>query len=228
MLANAIKRCGRPIVFSLSPGPALIDRAWHYEKYANMWRITDDFWDEWKYLKDMFRRCELWQTQVSEGCYPDCDMLPLGWIGKGFGDERMTRFTKEEQRTMMTLWCLFGSPLMLGAEMTRLDDWTLSLLTNRKVLALLPPSCRPRQICLDKEKAVWTACDEKEGTFYTALFNLSDETASIRVALDELGKEFDGNVTLIDLWDGTSFRSEKREICAVLPEHGCVLYQVFR
>lgn len=75
---------------------------------------------------------------------------------------------------------------------------------------------------------MWTACDEKEGTFYTALFNLSDETASIRVALDELGKEFDGNVTLIDLWDGTSFRSEKREICAVLPEHGCVLYQVFR
>lgn len=226
MLANAIKRCGRPIVFSLSPGPALIDRAWHYEKYANMWRITDDFWDDWKYLKDMFRRCELWQTQVSEGCYPDCDMLPLGWIGKGFGRERMTGFTREEQRTMMTLWCLFGSPLMLGAEMTKMDDWTLSLLTNRKVLALLPPSCRPRQICLDEDKAVWTACDEKEGTLYTALFNLRDETASVSVGLDDLGKGFEEDAALTDLWDGTSGRSENLEIRAILPAHGCVLYQV--
>ena len=135
MLAKAIQKCGRPIVLSLSPGPALIYKAWHYEKYANMWRITDDFWDNWTLLKDMFYRCELWQNHVSEGCYPDCDMLPLGYLGKGFGEERVTNFTKDEQQTMMTLWCLFGSPLMLGAEMTKLDDFTLSLLTNKKSIS---------------------------------------------------------------------------------------------
>lgn len=140
MLSTSIQRCGRPIVLSLSPGPALIDKSWHYQKYANMWRITDDFWDKWDLLKDMFNRCELWQSHVSKGCYPDCDMLPLGYLGKGFGEERTTNFTKDEQRTMMTLWCLFGSPLMLGAEMTKLDAWTLSLLTNTKILELLTPN----------------------------------------------------------------------------------------
>ena len=79
MLAKAIARCGRPIVLSLSPGPALIEHAWHYETYANMWRITDDFWDKWDLLKDMFHRCELWQNHVAKGCYPDCDMLPVSY-----------------------------------------------------------------------------------------------------------------------------------------------------
>lgn len=72
------------IVLSLSPGPAHIDRAWQYCRYANMWRITDDFWDNWELLKNMFWRCELWQDHVKEGCFPDCDMLPLGKVGKGF------------------------------------------------------------------------------------------------------------------------------------------------
>ena len=90
MIHKAIQNSGRPIVLSLSPGPALINKAWHYEKYANMWRITDDFWDSWPLLLNMFERCELWQNHVSEGCYPDCDMLPLGYIGKGSNDERYT------------------------------------------------------------------------------------------------------------------------------------------
>lgn len=226
MLAKAIQKCGRPIVLSLSPGPALIDRAWHYEKYANMWRITDDYWDDWKYLKDMFTRCELWQSHVAEGCYPDCDMLPLGWVGKGFGDERMTRFTKEEQRTMMTLWCLFGSPLMLGAELTKMDDWTLSLLTNERILSLLPPYCRPRQICLDENKAVWKVRNEKDGSLYTALFNLSDEMAEVSVELKELELDNQEEVSLLDLWEGTSSASRESVITAELPAHGCVIYQV--
>ena len=67
MLAHAIEKQGRPIVLSLSPGPALIEKSWHYKKYANMWRITNDFWDEWRLLKDMFSRCELWQDHVEAG-----------------------------------------------------------------------------------------------------------------------------------------------------------------
>lgn len=84
MLYKAIQKSNREIVLSLSPGPAHIDRAWQYCRYANMWRITDDFWDNWELLKNMFWRCELWQDHVKEGCFPDCDMLPLGKVGKGF------------------------------------------------------------------------------------------------------------------------------------------------
>lgn len=155
MIHAAIEKCGRPIVLSLSPGPALIEKAWHYEKYANMWRITDDLWDEWPLLLNMFERCELWQNHVSPGCFPDCDMLPLGTMGKGFGHEWQCRFTKPEQITMMTLWCMFRSPLMIGAELTMLDEWTLSLLTNREVLALLQEGRHGVQVQRTKEFAVW-------------------------------------------------------------------------
>lgn len=161
MIHAAIQKCGRPMVLSLSPGPALIEHAWHYEKYANMWRITDDFWDEWPLLLNMFERCELWQNHVSPGCFPDCDMLPLGSLGKGFGHEWQSRFTKPEQITMMTLWCMFRSPLMLGAEMTKLDDWTLSLLTNREALSLLQDGRHGVQVLRTKDCVVWGNYREK-------------------------------------------------------------------
>lgn len=225
MIAKAIRNCGRDIVLSLSPGPALIEKAWHYETYANMWRITDDFWDRWDLLKDMFHRCELWQNHVSQGCFPDCDMLPLGYLGKGFGHERTTKFTRDEQRTMMTLWCLFGSPLMLGAELTKLDEWTLSLLTNREVLKTLPPVCRPWQICLDDSRAVWKACNAETGERYVALFNLSDEKSVVSVEIGET--DFASGEELKELWTG-----EKKQVpadgllAAELPAHGCALYGI--
>lgn len=226
MLAKAIQKCGRPIVLSLSPGPALIDKAWHYEKYANMWRITDDFWDNWTLLKDMFYRCELWQNHVSEGCYPDCDMLPLGYLGKGFGEERVTNFTKDEQQTMMTLWCLFGSPLMLGAEMTKLDDFTLSLLTNKKVLATLTPDCKPKQISLDDTKAIWFASNNKTNKKYVALFNLSDEIANISVNLEELDI-LKTEVTLTDLWTNNSSKNINKIISKELAPHASAVYEIY-
>lgn len=227
MIANAIQKCGRPIVFSLSPGPALIEQAWHYEKYANMWRITDDFWDNWKLLKNMFSRCELWQNHVSEGCYPDCDMLPLGKVGKGFGAERNTNFTKDEQRTMMTLWCIFGSPLMLGAEMTKMDDWTLSLLTNRDVLALLAPARRAQQICRDDKKAIWKSVDPQTGDCVLALFNLSDEPSTVSVSLDELDINED-TLHLKELWTQDEITGICGCITTELPAHASALYHICR
>ena len=224
MLAKAIEKNGRPMVLSLSPGPAKIDWAWHYETYANMWRITDDFWDNWRLLKDMFHRCEIWQKHVYEGCYPDCDMLPLGYLGKGFGEERMTRFTKDEQRTMMTMWCLFGSPLMLGCEMTKIDEWTLSLLTNKEVLAMLTPKCVPHQVCLDDQKAIWTAHNEETGASYIALFNLSDEEAEVSVAWKDL-QMGDAPASMTELWTKESANVDADGMLkATLPAHASVVY----
>lgn len=225
MLSKAIQKCGRPIVLSLSPGPALIDKAWFYEKHANMWRITDDLWDDWSMVKNMFFRCELWQNHVSEGCYPDCDMLPLGMIGKGFGDERASGLTHEEQRTMMSLWCIFGSPLMLGCEMTKMDDWTFSLLTNREVLKLLNPACRAFQICRDENKAVWSAQNRQEDTKYLALFNLKDETQEISLSFNELNLDA-VKLSLKDLWTNELLTCDASHLKITLPVHGCALYQI--
>lgn len=226
MLHHAIMACGRPIVLSLSPGPALINKAWHYEKYANMWRITDDFWDRWPLLVNMFERCELWQKHVSEGCYPDCDMLPLGYIGKGHGQEHYTRFTKDEQISMMTLWCIFRSPLMLGAELTRLDEWTLELITNKKVLSLLSNQAGARQIMRNEQQAVWFSKDSRKEAYYLALFNLSDEERVISVSSQELDMETFKGFVWEELWTGEVMKDFDETFESKVPLHGAKLYKL--
>ena len=227
MIQRAIQKTGRPIVLSLSPGPAQIERAWEYGKYANMWRITDDFWDNWDLLKAMFARCELWQDHGKRGCYPDCDMLPLGRIGKGFGTERNTRFTPDEQKTMLSLWCMFGSPLMLGAELTLLDDRTLSLLQNRDILALLGENRRRSQIRRNDRCAVWKNRDEKTKEVCVALFNLEDRAQTVSVDVGELeeGYEDDRILVLTELWEKQESR-QRGHIAAEVPAHGAKVFRI--
>ncbi len=207
MLRRAIDRCGRAIVLSLSPGPALPDMAEEYARCANMWRITDDMWDRWDHVKNMFARCRLWQGHTGAGEYPDCDMLPLGVIGGKFLDERKSRLTRDEQRTVMTLWCVFGSPLMLGAELTRLDEWTLSLLTNAEVLSLLDPANVRRELSGGEDEVVWELT-KPEGGRYLAVFNLTETPR--KAGIDLAGA--------VDVWTGGSAGGQ-------IPSHGCGLYR---
>lgn len=216
MLHKSIEKCGRDIVLSLSPGPALVELADYYHENANMWRITDDFWDHWDALRDMFDRCRRWQEHVRDGGFPDCDMLPLGWLGKGFEDERQTNFTKEEQRTMMTLWCIFRSPLMLGAEMTKLDEWTLSLLTNERVLSLLEKSSEAKESYRDDEVIIWQAKDRENTAGYLAVFNISDKKISVRP--EKYSQERTGEA--LDMWEGKTI-SMKEEV--PIASHDCLL-----
>ncbi len=226
MLYNAIQYCGRPIVLSLSPGPALIDQAWHYGKYANMWRITDDFWDSWPLLLNMFQRCEVWQNHISEGCYPDCDMLPLGRIGKGFHHERYTRFTRQEQITMMTLWSIFRSPMMLGSELPKLDKWTVSLITNKKVLRLLSHSKGAKQIIRDEKHAIWLSKDSEYEYCYLALFNLSDENLNIFVNADELEPYTFKGKELEELWSCEKLQVFEDVFDTEVLAHGAKLFRI--
>lgn len=224
MIRKAIDQCGREMVLSLSPGPAVIEKAWHLRKNANMWRITDDFWDQWPLLLHMFERCEVWQRQVSSGCWPDCDMLPLGHIritedGKG----HMTHFTREEQVTMMTLWTIFRSPLIMGGEMRDNDEWTLSLLTNEEVLRVLNHSSGAEQVMRDEEKAAWMSRDE-DGAVYVALFNLSEKPSTVKVQLEELGCE--GSFRVRDLWNHKDLGETTAEVSAELLPHGAALYRL--
>lgn len=228
MLAKAIDKCGRPIVLSLSPGPALIEHSWHYKKYANMWRITDDLWDQWPLLLDMFRRCELWQDHVSKGCYPDCDMLPIGVMGKGFGNEWRSNFTKDEQKTMLTLWCIFGSPLMIGSELPLMDEWTVELLTNRQILSMLSPENRPHQILRNEEEAVWEAKNDANGDHFAALFNLSDEERTVSVKISDLTVSGSETVkqNIADFWTGERLSVDQETISMKLPAHGCAAFKL--
>lgn len=123
---------------------------------------------------------------------------------------------------MLTLWCLFGSPLMIGGELTKLDKDTLALLTNQEVLDMLTPECKPGQLALDEEKAIWSACNENSGAVYVALFNLKDEAAEVTADLAK--SNVSARAVWKELWTGEK-RSVRGSVLAVpLPEHGCAVF----
>lgn len=216
MLHRAIEQCSRDIVLSLSPGPALVEENDFYQENANMWRITDDFWDNWDLLRDMFDRCQKWQGLAKEGGYPDCDMLAIGRLGKGFGEERNTRFTKDEQKTMISLWCMVHSPLMLGAELTQLDEWTLNLLTNQNVLNLLTQTKNAMEFYRDEKRIVWKSSSLDAKNCYLAVFNISDAPDTFQP--DEYLE--DGIETVEELWTEKTLSIHDQ---TVLAPHGVCL-----
>lgn len=222
MIRRAIDGCGRDMVLSLSPGPAVIEKAWHLKQNANMWRMTDDFWDSWPALLAMFERCEVWQAHVGPGCWPDCDMLPLGRIGVAFGRDRQTGFTPDEQVTMLTLWSIFRSPLMLGGVLPDTDAWTLSLLTNADVLRLNAHSSGARQLWRNRDEAAWTS-DDEDGSRYVALFNLSDAPRAMGVDLAALDMT---RAAVRDLWAKADVGEREARVEAEVPAHGAKLFRV--
>jgi len=128
---KAIDACGRPIVLSTSLN-APVKSAGHISKYANMWRISADFWDNWKQLYEMFDHTDNWTPYRAPGTWPDCDMLLIGRLSRRgpVGDERETNFTEDEQRTHVTLWSIAKSPLMFGGDLRVFSPFTLSLISN--------------------------------------------------------------------------------------------------
>lgn len=226
MIRKAIDHCGRDIVLSLSPGPAPVEHAEELKANANMWRMTDDYWDLWELLYGMFERCEKWSEHVGPGNWPDCDMLPLGHIGirsvDGGASDRWTRFTKDEQITMMTLWSIFKSPLMFGGELRDNDDWTLSLLTNKEVLAMHRNSHSNKLVYRENDKIVWTAKDGDHT--YVALFNASDEEANVSVTMEQL--ELESSVHVVDLWSTKEIGLVENIIEQTIPAHVAKLYKL--
>ncbi len=170
-IRKAIDHTGRPMVLSLSPGETDIHAAAHAQQHANMWRISDDFWDHWSLLKAQFERLDNWNQWRDPGAWPDADMIPIGVIELG----RKTWFSPAEQQTLMTLWSIARSPLMLGADMTKLDAPTLSLLTNDEVLSVNQASVGNRQLFRRANGAVAWVADTADGKDrYVALFNVRD------------------------------------------------------
>ena len=222
-IAGAIENSGREMVLSLSPGAAPIAEAEHLSKWANMWRMTDDFWDDWGLLKKMFDYCRDWFPYVGSGHFPDCDMLPLGCIrvcNKENGEK--TRFTVEEQKLLLSLWAIFRSPLMFGGDMTRNDEFTLSLMQNRHILVFNQNGSGGREVYRKGNEIVWAA-NGAEDTVYLAHFNVGDE---------ELAAEFDpafigGRETfhIREIWSGEEQNGVSR-IKSVIPPHGVKLYQI--
>lgn len=243
-IAQAIRKTGRPIVLSLSPGPTALDHAEEVAKYAQMWRITDDHWDVWAPahkpgssefpfgLKAEFARIAEWNSHAGPGHWPDPDMLPWGWLGPnpGLGRPRQSRETHGEQQTEFTLWCMARAPLILGANLTRLDDFTRSLITNREVIALdqesrqshpvehLPPGFENARVWFSEREV------NHHRRIYVAFFNLDDAPATLHATWRQLGLH-GTNYASRNLWTGEKME-QSSSISTTLPAHASTIYEV--
>lgn len=233
MLAEALAKTRRPIALSLSPGAAPIEKTEEMKKYAQMWRISDDIWDLWhsdvpypQGLGDQFANVAKWAGRAVPGHWPDADMLPLGRLGPapGWGNPRDTRLTHAEQRTLVTLWVMFPSPLMVGGDLTAAGAWTTSLLTNPEVLAVDQASTGNHPVMATDKVIVWQAeASDKDG-YYVAVFNLQDSTQTVECSWQNAGLK-GARYVLRDLWEHKNLGSAPL-LKVSLPAHGSALYRV--
>ncbi len=225
-LSDAMRKTGRPMVLSLSPGAAPLDQAAHLRKYAQLWRISDDFWDDWKLLKQQFGLAAKWAPYSGQGAWPDADMLPLGRIGirAENGDDRQTRFTKDEQVTMMTLWSIFRSPLMFGGDLPSNDAFTTSLITNPEVLSANQHSRDNKPVINASDRAIWTARPESGQGYYVAAFNLADTNQTLEYSWTDLGLGVK-NYKVRNLWEKKDGPSAAGLRVSLAP-HASVLYRL--
>ena len=232
MLSEALRKTGRPMVLSLSPGAAPLEKADEMAQYAQMWRISDDIWDLWhsdvsypQGLGDQFQNILKWAGKPQPGHWPDADMLPLGYLGPapGWGKPRQSQLTHDEQRTLLTLWAIFPSPLMIGGDLTAADDWTTSLLTNPEVIAVDQHSRGNHPAIVTDGVVVWMAeAGPEEGT-YIAVFNRGSEPADVKYAWKELGLSA-LQYHLRDLWEHKD-AGKVGALKVKLPPHACLLYR---
>jgi hypothetical protein len=216
------------IVFSTSPGPTRVNRADDVKVQANMWRISGDFWDRWKDLNHQFDLLAEWQGVGGPGHWPDADMIPFGHIGIKCtiaGKERESRFTHDEQLTLMSLWSLAPSPLMLGDNLPDTDAWTLSLLTNDDVLAVDQDALGSpgKRVAQKDGTEIWVK-ELKDGSKAVGLFNRSPTNAAVALNWNDAGLA--GKQTVRDLWTHTDLGGFTGGFAPVINSHGAGLYRV--
>jgi alpha-galactosidase len=226
-LSMAIQKTGRPMVLSISPGPAPISEAEFFEKYAQMWRISDDFWDDWKLLRQQFDFTREWAELVGKSdTWPDADMLPLGKlrVTSKEGGGSPTKFTADEQQTVMTLWSIFRSPLIFGGDLPSTDSATQALITNQEVLDVDQHSHGGHQALERGNVRAWVADGAKAGERYVAVFNLGEAAEKVSIAWGDL--MIPGTVTAVrELWGRKSIEPGDA-VHAILRPHASALYSV--
>jgi alpha-galactosidase len=228
IIRKAIDQCGRPMVLSLSPGETPVSQAEHVSHNANMWRLSDDMWDSWKDLRHGFELLNTWSPYIQKDHWPDADMLPIGHLslnGKPNGPDRMSRFTKDETFTLLTLWCIARSPLMMGGELLTTPAWVISLLQNGEVLAVDQSSTGNHQVMRDDSEAVWIADGPGTGNIYVALFNLDQRPRIIDFRYDSV-TGLKGTYLVRDLWKNEDVGKVIEHFTITLGPHGAGLFRL--
>ena len=228
MIRKAIDKTRYPIVFSTSPGPTDPGHGPHVARNANMWRISGDFWDRWADLNRAFDLIAQWQGGGGPGYFPDADMIPLGHLGIHCtiaGKERQTRFTPDEQKTLISLWAIAPSPLMLGNSLPDTDPATLVLITNDEVLAVNQDklATQAKRISQHLGAEIWVK-DLTDGSKAIGLFNRDGEPQEISLSWKDMGITPPSNVR--DLWEHKDLGYFPETFTRSIPSHGSALYLI--
>ncbi|MGW1555408.1 alpha-galactosidase D [Streptomyces sp. NPDC002144] len=220
---KAIAATGRPIHLELS-WSLDIGHAADWKKYSNGWRIDTDVecycntlvsWEN--SVDDRWDDTPGWTRYAGPGGWNDLDSLDVG-------NGAMDGLTKAERQSYATLWAIAKSPLFTGDDLTRLDSYGLSLLTNKEVIALDQGATPPaRPITPSDPQQVWAA-KNPDGSYTVALFNLADSPAAVSASWASLG--FTGTASVRDLWNHENLGSLKDKVTDALPAHGSRLFTV--
>lgn len=222
---KAILNCGREMVLSLSLNMKL-ENMEHVKSISNLWRISKDFWDDWNLLKNQFELLDNWEAAREPGNWPDADMLQLGWISRRgpHGPERESQFTKDEQITHMTLWCIAKSPLMMGGDMPDNSSFVEKLLTADEVLEANQNSYDARQLYRKDGHVVWTSKIPDSEDIYVAFFNLNEKTETVSVDFKELGLK--GKCHVRDLWEKEDVGNFSKSFSHEVNSHGAQIFKI--
>lgn len=241
-MSEAIRRTGRPMVLSLSPGPPPREYAQFVFRYARMVRFSAEHWDLWAPppgkdgypvgLREDFDLFAQWEAYVKPGHWIDGDVLPDGWLAPHppVGEPRHSRLSPNEERSQFALWAFARAPLIEGANLSRLDALTRSLMTNRALIDIdqharesHPLTNLPRGF---EHVRVWEAHmgtpDQPRRCF--AFFNLDDAPVTLRAAWTQLGLT-PGSHAARDLWTGRAL-APSTGVEVRLPPHGSAVEQV--
>lgn len=232
-MAEALRACGRDIVYSLS-NDAMLAHAPDYIQLANCWRTTKDIRDHWDYgqttktvnyqgIADIWRFHPEWQQYNGPGHWNDPDMLVVGQVG--WGELRPSNLTPDEQYAHISLWCLWSAPLLIGCPIDKLDEFTLNLLTNDEVLEVNqdPLGIQAGSVARRGDHEV-LAKDMENGSKAVGLFNRGESADFVTVRWSDLG--ITGRHRVRDLWRQKDLGIFDGEFSARVASHGVVLVRM--
>ncbi|MDP2884460.1 MAG: putative Ig domain-containing protein [Ignavibacteria bacterium] len=220
---EALRGSGRDIILSLSNNTPY-DNIPALSKIANSWRTTGDIRDTWASLSRIGFSQDKSAAYATPGHWNDPDMLVVGHVG--WGNPRPTMLTPDEQYTHITLWCLLSSPLLLGCDMEKLDEFTLNLLTNDEVLAVDQDLLGKQATSLSADGSIRIYVKPMEdGSKAVGVFNLGSKDSTVTVRFSTLNLL--GAQSVRDLWRHRNIGQFEEQFQAVISPHGAELYRIW-
>ena len=226
VMRAALDKAPRDIVFSLCQYGMGNVWEWGAQVGGNCWRTTGDITDTWPSMSGIGFGQAGHEKFAGPGHWNDPDMLVVGYVGWS-AKVRPTKLSANEQYTHISLWCLLCSPLLIGCDMTKLDEFTLNLLTNDEVLEVNqdPLGRAAGRVAKHGSVEIW-AKEMEDGSKVVGLFNLGEESAQASVKWAELG--WKGKHRVRDLWRQQDLGKLGEEFSVQVPRHGVVLIKVAR